>query len=58
MFLWIILVFLVAVVLLRNQRSRPYAAVAAILTLVCPVFPPAALVAGICLIIAIFRLFF
>ena len=58
MFILIVIFILLALALLANERSRPFAAIAAILAFVGLIFPPAALVAGICLVIAVFRLFF
>jgi hypothetical protein len=48
----------VGAALFSNPNSQPFVVIALILLLVGIVFPPAWFVAGVCLIIAVFRLFF
>jgi hypothetical protein len=44
--------------LLANENSRPFAIIAGLLALIAFLFPIAWTVAGVCIIIAIFRIFF
>lgn len=58
MFILVCALISVACFLLAKDSSRPWAIAAVLLLCITIIFPPAAFIGGICLVVAIFRLLF